>query len=95
MVVAPYIFTNPVALIEPGWKENGIKNHSVGEVVKFLEEYKWSSYQDCIGIKNFDSVTQRDFLFEMLRGEQGCKDAVENWIKNKVEIGQHANILLD
>ncbi|MEK7658360.1 MAG: transposase [Patescibacteria group bacterium] len=95
MVVVPYIFTNPTALIEPGWKGQGIKNHSTKEVLKFLEEYKWSSYQDCIGIKNFDSVTQRDFLLEMMAGKQGCKDAVENWIKNKVEIGQHANILLD
>jgi len=95
MVVVPYIFTNPTALIEPGWKEQGIKNHSVKEVVKFLEGYKWSSYKDCIGIKNFDSVTQRDFLLEIMEGEQGCKDAIENWIKNKVEIGQHTNILLD
>src|SRR3989339_382932 len=83
MVVAPYIFTNPIALIEPGWKENGIKNHSTEEAVKFLEEYKWSSYQDCIGIKNFDSVTQRDFLLEMMGGEKGCKNAVRDWINYK------------
>jgi len=94
-VVVPYIFTNPTALIEPGWKELGIKNHSARGVVKFLEDYKWSNYPDCIGIKNFPSVTERNFLLEMMGGEKGCKDAVKNWIENKVEIGQHENILLD
>ena len=95
MAVVPYIFTNPIALIEPGWKEHGIRNHSVKEVIKFLENYKWSSYQDCSGIKNFPYVTKRDFLLEVTGGERGVKDAVENWIKNKVEIGQQKNILLD
>lgn len=95
MIVVPYIFTNPNALIEPGWKEQGIKNHSVEEVIKFLEDYKWSSYRDCIGTKNFPSVTQRDFLLEMMGGEQGCKDAVKNWMKYKVEIGQYPDVLLD
>lgn len=95
MAVVLYIFTNPIALIEPGWKEHGIRNHSVKEVIKFLENYKWSSYQDCSGIKNFPYVTKRDFLLEVMGGERGVKDAVENWIKNKVEIGQQKNILLD
>ena len=95
MAVVLYIFTNPIALIEPGWKEHGIRNHSVKEVIKFLENYKWSSYQDCSGIKNFPYVTKRDFLLEVTGGERGVKDAVENWIKNKVEIGQQKNILLD
>ena len=71
MVTVIYIFTNPIALIEPGWKEHGIRKHSADEVIKFLEEYKWSSYQDCIGIKNFPSVTERDFLLEVMSGEQG------------------------
>src|SRR3989344_2667333 len=89
MIVAPYIFTNPVALIEHGWKENGIRNHSTEEVIKFLENYKWSSYQDCIGTKNFDSVTQRDFLLEMMGGENGCKNAVKDWIDHKKDVAKH------
>jgi putative transposase len=93
MIVAPYIFTNPVALIEPGWKENGIRNHSTEEVIEFLKDYKWSSYRDCIGIKNFDSVTQRDFLLEMMGGATGCKNAVENWINHKKDIATQENSL--
>ena len=95
MIVVPYIFTNPTALIEPGWKEHGIKNHSVKEVIKFLEEYKWSSYQDCIGIKNFPSVTIRDFLLEATGGQRGLKDAVKNWIGHKKDMGQFADLLLE
>jgi len=95
MIVVPYIFTNPVALIEPGWKEHGIRNHSAKEVIKFLEEYKWSSYQDCINIKNFPSVTERNFLLEVMGGEQGLKDAIENWIRYKKDWGEYDNLFLD
>jgi len=95
MVVVPYIFTNPIALIEPGWKELGIRNHSAQEVVKFLKDYKWSSYQDCIGVRNFDSVTQRDFLSEVMGGEQGCKDAVKSWVAHKKYVGKFANLFLE
>lgn len=95
IIVVPYIFTNPTALIEPGWKENGIREHSPEEVIKFLENYKWSSYQDCIGKKNFPSVAQRDFVLEVIGGEQRCKDAVENWIGYKKETGQYADLFLE
>jgi putative transposase len=95
MVVVPYIFTNPIALIEPGWKENGIRNHTVKETINFLEEYKWSSYKDCIGIKNFDSVTQRDFLMEMMGGATGCKNAVENWISHKKDLAKYDSLFLE
>ncbi len=95
MATVSYIFSNPIALIEPGWKELGIRNHSVKEVVKFLEDYKWSSYQDCIGVKNFPSVTHRDFLLEAMGGEQGLKDTVQNWIEYKTDVGQSADLFLE
>jgi len=39
-----YIHLNPVKLIEPKWKENGIKNKA--KALGFLEQYAYSSYQD-------------------------------------------------
>ena len=82
IVVFVYIHTNPIALIEPGWKERGIKNPE--KAIKFLEEkYRWSSFFDYIGRKNFPSVTQRDFLLEMIGGPEGAKRAVEDWIRHK------------
>ncbi len=79
-----YIHTNGVSLIEPKWKENGIKNPK--KVIKFLEKkYRWSSFWDYLGKKNFPSITERDFMLEVIGGEQGSKEAVENWVKHKNE----------
>src|SRR3989344_85179 len=91
-IVVPYIFTNPLALTDPGFKEKGVKSFEKSK--KFLESYKWSSYQDCIGIKNFPSVTGREFLLEVMGGQEGCKEAVENWVKHKEEIHKFPEILL-
>ena len=39
-----YIHLNPIKIIEPSWKETGIKNKS--EAIRFLKSYKFSSYLD-------------------------------------------------
>lgn len=85
-----YIHCNPLSLIEPGFKEKGIEK--TREAVKFLEEYKWSSYQDYIGIKNFPSVTKREFLLNVMDGEQGCRESIENWITYKRELNDFNRI---
>jgi len=95
IVVASYIFTNPVALIESGWKEKGIRKHSVKMVVDFLEEYKWSSYLDCIGIQNFPSVIQKDFLMENMGGQNGCKNLVKKWLEQKKDLSSFSDLLLE
>jgi len=88
-----YIHTNGISLIEPKWKEIGIKNPE--KVIKFLEDYKWSSYPDYIGKKNFPSVTQRDFVLKIMGGKKGCKDFVEAWIKYKGEIRKFSELALE
>ena len=88
-----YIHTNPISLIEPKWKEIGIKDPE--KVIEFLENYKWSSYPDYIGKKNFPSVTERKFISEIMGGEQSCKDFVENWVRYKREIKEFANLTLE
>jgi putative transposase len=93
-VIFVYIHANPLSLIEPGWKELGIKNPA--KAIAFLEnEYKWFSYPDFIGRKNFPSVTSKDFLSEVMGGSEDCKDAIKNWIMHKSEMVKHKNILLD
>lgn len=82
--VFAYIHTNPISLIEPKWKEFGIKHPK--KSIKFLENYKWHSYLDFIGIKNFSSVTDRDFLSELIGGIVGCKEAINSRISS-VEVG--------
>ena len=39
-----YIHLNPVKLIDPNWKENGVKNKT--ETKKYLVEYRFSSFID-------------------------------------------------
>jgi len=88
-----YIHVNPISLIESGWKENGIKNTK--KVIDFLEKYKWSSYLDYIGKKNFPSVISKDFLLEVASGENECKDMVINWIKYKKEPNSFGDVGLE
>jgi putative transposase len=80
-----YVHCNAISLIEPGWKKNGIKNPK--KVIEFLRNYRWSSYLDYIGIDNFRSVSQRDFLLEFLGGLRECMDMIDNWVKYKSKKG--------
>jgi len=92
-IVFVYIHTNPISLIEPKWKEIGIQNPK--KVIKFLEDYKWSSYPDYIGQKNFPSVTKREFILEIMDGEKGCKEFVENWMRYKGKIKEFPELVLE
>lgn len=76
-----YIHTNPVSLIDFRWKEKGTINAQ--KAVKFLENYKWSSFLDYIGNKNFPSITQRNFITAVLGGKRECQKAVSEWVKGK------------
>jgi putative transposase len=88
-----YIHTNPISLIEPNWKEAGIANPQ--KVSKFLENYKWSSYSDYIDKSNFPSVTEREFVCNVMGGNKSCKEFVEHWIKHKGEIKNFNNVVLE
>ncbi len=62
--VVRYVHLNPVELFEPTWKEDGIKSRK-GTII-FLRDFRWSSYQDYIGIKNYPSLLARDIIEENL-----------------------------
>lgn len=74
-----YILSNPIKLIEPKWKEIGIKNHK--KVIKFLEDYRWSSYLDIIGKDNFSSVINKKKFFEIYdTNEKRFKKEFIGWL---------------
>jgi len=79
-----YVHANLISIIEPGWKEKGIKNPR--KIIKFLENNKRHSYMDYLGKKSFPSVTQRDFFLEFMGGPEGCKAGIDSWIKNKSKL---------
>ena len=90
-----YVHTNPLSLIEPGWKEKGIKISNTGKAIRFLEEeYRWSSLFDFIDKKNFQSVISRDFFLDFLGGTKGCKETIRNWVRYK-EFDDFGDIILE
>ncbi len=88
-----YIHTNPVALLFPNWKEAGIDDTK--KAINFIENYKWSSYQDYLGNKNFPSITSRDFLTETMNGVKGCREAVNSWLEFKKELADFEKVALE
>lgn len=74
-----YIHLNPLDLIAPEWRDKQMQD--IGKAIKFLERYRWSSYLDYIGRKNFPSVTQRDFLTELVGGPKDYRKDTMKWLK--------------
>lgn len=54
MYIFSYVHLNPISIINKGWKEDGVKNKK--EATKFLEQYKFSSYQDFLEKKRSESA---------------------------------------
>ncbi len=79
--VFSYIHTNPCQLVEPNWKTAGLRNEK--KALEILDSYRWSSYLDYTGKKNFPSLTNRELFMELYGGAKGCANAVRGWIKHK------------
>lgn len=75
--ISRYIHLNPTELIEPAWKEEGIKDWQ--KVHDFLENYRWSSYQDWIGKKNFPSVLDLKGVEGVFGGVEKYKQFMKEW----------------
>lgn len=75
-----YIHLNPLDLYMPEWRERKIT--STQKAIKFLEEYRWSSFPDYIGRGNFPSITSREFLSKFLGGPQECRKDTIKWLKD-------------
>lgn len=61
-----YIHLNPLDLAMPEWRDKKIR--SPQKALKFLESYRWSSYLDYIGKRNYPSVIQPDFILSNYYG---------------------------
>lgn len=74
-IIVCYIHTNPVELVEPKWKEKGIRDSKAA--MQFLEKYWCSSLPDYLGEKNLSRVINRDFVDKIFGGPS----AHRQWIK--------------
>ncbi len=79
-----YIHCNPLDLKYPEWRGGGLSDYK--GALKFLEGYRWSSLPDYLNIKNFPSVTQREFLLEFYKNSKenadNYKEALGGWFRN-------------
>ena len=74
-----YIHLNPVELKEKNWKEDGIKDWS--KINEFLDNYRYSSYLDYIGKKNFPSIINNDLILKIFNNsEDRYKKFTQEWL---------------
>ena len=74
-----YIHCNPLDLTMPDWRQRKIRNPR--EAMKFLEEYRWSSFLDYIGQKNFPSFTSREIILDYYGGQERYKKNLIEWFQ--------------
>lgn len=86
-IVICYIHTNPVELIEPKWKEKGIKNLKRAE--KFIENYKWSSLGIFLGKENLLSeAINRTFVDKIFKNPAAHRRWIKARLFQKVKLRQ-------
>jgi len=69
-------------IIEPDWKIDGIND--MKKCLQFLENYRWSSYADYIGKKNFPSVISKEFFTTILGNNYQYRQQIEEWLKREI-----------
>ena len=74
-----YIHANPLDLYMPEWRDGKLKDFM--RAYNFLENYRWSSFPDYVGKKNYPSVTQREFLLDIADGTHGYKNSFLDWLR--------------
>jgi hypothetical protein len=82
-----YIHTNPVSLIESGWKDKGLYNFN--KATDFLNNYRWSSYLDYLGRHNFPSVINQDFILSVFNSRSALGEFVNDWLRSKQKMTEN------
>ena len=59
-----YIHLNPLDLVIPEWREGKVRD--IKKAHDYLISYRWSSYIDYQGGKNFPSIIDKDLLSDVL-----------------------------
>jgi len=87
-----YIHANPLDLKFPQWRKNKINNTQ--EALKFLENYRWSSFRDYIGKKTFPLVTQKNLMIGYFGGTKNYYHEFSRWL-NDMKIADINPFLLE
>lgn len=74
-----YIHLNPVKLIEPAWRDQGIKNFKKAK--EFLDNYRWSSYPAYVNGEENNPLLNKKSFPEYFCGTKEFKNFIEEWLK--------------
>lgn len=71
-----YIHLNPLDYKFPEWRGGKLTKHN--EALTFLDSYRWSSFLDYNGIKNYSSITDKGVLKNILGSRDQQKKEIIN-----------------
>lgn len=75
-----YIHLNPLKLLDPKWKVEGIKNKNIA--TDFLDSCKWSSYLDYMGvIRPENKILNRIDFLNYFETKKDFQEEIFEWIK--------------
>jgi putative transposase len=83
MHLSRYLHLNPVSLISPDWKDEGIKE--IEETREYLKNYKWSSYPAYIGLDSINRPVNKGFIMDYFKNStEKYEKFINSWtIKDK------------
>jgi putative transposase len=87
-----YIHFNPLDLKFKEWREGKLRSYK--QAVEHLNNYRWSSHLDYLGIKNFSSVTNRKFLTDAFGEPEEYEKSIKQWLKD-LELEEIRELLLE
>ena len=74
-----YIHLNPIKLIQPKWREQGIVNKKVA--FEYAKNYKYSSFKDWLGLKRKESlILDKEELVYILPENFSPRDDIFEWL---------------
>ena len=85
-----YIHLNALDLSYPEWRNGKVRD--VRGALKYLNSYRWSSHPDYNEIKNFPSITQREFLSSLLGTKKNYEKELGDIITDP-ELAQQSLVL--
>jgi len=82
--VFSYIHLNPIKLIEPGWKEGGIRNRKKAE--EYLAKFPYSSYTDNIGKNRIEkAILDPEEFPEYFKTPRDFHTEITDWLAYQEE----------
>jgi len=87
-----YIHLNPLDLVEPGWRKQELKDRD--RALAFLDSYRWSSYLDYTGKKNFPSILSLDLFHQLYGTPEEYSRSLREWLMN-MDLGSLRGLTFD